>query len=90
MTACPPLFDLVKGQVYQVFCWCGNPKAIPITIWITDSKVRARLAARRQSESVLHCVEGAATSDKLEVRWTCWGGGTPKDEALGSQIWSRK
>ena len=40
-------------------------------------KVRARLAAHRQSESVLHCVEGAATSDKLEVRWT-WGGGTPR------------
>ena len=38
--------------------WCGNPKAIPITLWITDSKVRARLAARRHSESAVQRVGG--------------------------------
>ena len=58
VTACPPHSNLGKAKYARWFFWCGNPKAIPITIWITDSKVRARLAARRHSESAVQRVRG--------------------------------
>ena len=38
VTACPPHSNLERPSMPSGL-WCGNPKAIPITLWITDSRL---------------------------------------------------